>query len=315
MGRSLHLTGLVVALVTGGFASGGPVLRLEPATYGWGRQVENKGEYAFTFTVTNAGDEELRIARVRPACSCTKVELKKQNLAPGESTQMTGVLTTKGTEGTMRKGIILSSNDPLHDTTVATLEIRFPLDCQGVRIRGTPVMAVLRQEALWAHVVVENCDPEQPAQVLAVELPEGWRCAQSLPVRIQPEERVSVSLTKTVNGTAAPAPFGNVAFTLVTDSPQSLRVQGTIAYRPDGTATVISAPGTPLALGGSKAPVRWPLSRPAPVVAPVVSLPSGPRVAPATAPGAAAGTAAAAPAATSPATPTPAATAPAPAAP
>jgi hypothetical protein len=37
----------------------GPALVLEPPTFDWGRQTENKGEYAYTFTVKNGGDEQV----------------------------------------------------------------------------------------------------------------------------------------------------------------------------------------------------------------------------------------------------------------
>ena len=220
---------------------GGPVIVLEPPTFDWGRQAENKGEYTYTFTVKNGGDEQLQITRVRPGCSCTKVELKKQSLAPGESTEMTGALSTKGVEGAMQKGIILTTNDPLHQSTVANLAIRFPINGQGLRIRGTPTPARLRQDALWAYVMVENCEPDKPVQIQAMELPEGWDSPQALPVTVPAEDRISVVLTKPLGPKAEPQVFDGLAFTLVTDSAKTPRVQGTLAFRPETRATTVSA--------------------------------------------------------------------------
>lgn len=292
--RAVLWSGLVGALA----AWAGPSLVLEPAVFDWGRQAENKGDYPFTFTVKNGGDEELQISRVRPGCSCTKVELKKQNLAPGESTEMTGSLSTKGIEGAMQKGIILTSNDPVHQTTVANLSIRFPINGQGVRLRGDPTTARLRQGALWAYVVVENCEPDTEAKIEAMELPPGWDCQQALPVPIKPEDRFSLVLTKPVGEGMEPAPFANLPFTLVTDCAKTPRVQGFLVYQPDARAgTVLS---TPAPEAGAK--VRWPMAKPvspspAPITAPVtLPVPTVPPPAP--------------PAGAGPAVPVPAAPAP-----
>lgn len=257
-----HGLGLVLGVLLGASLGAAPVLVLEPETYSWGRQTENKGAYPFSFTVKNTGDEALVISKVRPGCSCTEVTLKKDALAPGEATEMTGVLTTKGTEGGMRKGIILSTNDPNRPTAIATLDIRFPIPGEGLRLRGTTVYCTLRDDAIRAYLVVENCEEGTPLQVQAMELPEGWDCAQTLPVAIQPEERVTLTLSCPVAGGATVEPFEDLPFTLITDSPKTPRLQGTLLYRPPRAAT--SRVPAPAVGGASAAPapaaVRWPLA-------------------------------------------------------
>ena len=249
----------------------GPSIVLEPPTFDWGRQTENKGEYTYTFTVKNAGDEELQITRIRPGCSCTKVELKKQNLAPGESTEMTGALKTTGVEGAMQKGIILTTNDPLHQTMMANLAIRFAINGQGLRIKGNPVAVRLRQDTLWAYVMLENCEPDKAIRIEAMELPEGWDCQQTLPVTVAAEDRTSVVLTRPLGANVEPQAFDSLPFTVVTDSAKTPRVQGALSYRPETRGTAVSAPAGQLA-GGTGAPaVRWPMAKPAPLVAPVTA--------------------------------------------
>jgi hypothetical protein len=216
---------------------------------------------------------------------------------------MTGALKTAGAEGAMQKGIILTTNDLLHPTTVANLAIRFAVNGQGLRIKGGPTSVRLRQDALRALVTVENCEPDKPILIEAIELPEGWSCQQPLPVTVRAEDRASVPLTRKLEGGAVAPAFEALPFVLVTDSAKTPRVQGTLTYRPEISATPVSAPtGAPAAGGGAPA-VRWPMAKPAPLVVPVtapgasVSAPTAGSQAPADGPAAvpAAATEAAAP--------------------
>jgi hypothetical protein len=226
-------------------AWGAPVLTLEPLIIDWGRQTENKGEYTFTFTLKNTGDEELKIDKVKPGCSCTKAELKKDTLAPGESTELTGTLATKNVQGALRKAINFTSNDPVHPTVVGSLAIRFPFNGTGVRLRIDPTPVFVQEKALWAYVTLENCEPETPAQIDAIEVPAGWETPQSLPVTIPVEERFSFAIKRQAEVGPEEKAFDGVAFTVVTNSTKTPRIQGTVAYRPAPPPAPAPAPATP----------------------------------------------------------------------
>ncbi len=257
-----------------------PAIIVDPPTANLGRQVENKGEYNFRFTVKNTGDEVLQITRVRPGCSCTKVELKKTELAPGESTEMSGVLTTRGVEGLMSKGIILTSNDPVHATTVANVEVRFPFTGVGLVLRGNPAAARLRQGALWAYAMVVNCEPDSEIRIEAMELPEGWDCVQTFPITVRAEDRMVIQLKRDVGEAVEPEAFSDLPFTFVTDSAKTPRVQGAIAYKPVSKPVSMVSP---VVSGGAEAKgpaVRWPMTKPVPAnpaaAAPVPTAPEAP---------------------------------------
>lgn len=239
-------------------AWGAPVIELEPKAVDWGRQVQNAGEYTYTIVVKNSGDETLQITNVRAGCSCTKVNLKKQTLAPGESTEMTGALTTTGIEGTMSKGIILTTNDPQRPTAIATLAIRFPINGQGLRPLGTTMPVRWREGALWAYVTVENCEPNTPILIEAMELPEGWDCPQALPITIPPEDRKTITLTRKPPAEAETQAFADLPLTLVTDSAKTPRVQSSLTYRPEPAvpATPAAAVPPPVAQPAPAAPAR-----------------------------------------------------------
>ena len=245
-------------LLVWGNAWGAPAIVTEPQTFNWGRQAENKGEYAYTIAVKNAGDEELQITNIRAGCSCTKVDMKKKNLAPGESTEMTGTLTTKGVEGVMQKAIILTTNDPLNQTTMVTLAIRFPVNGEGVRIKYSPVVANWRDGALVAYVTVENCEPNTPAKIEAMELPEGWDSPQALPITIAPEDRTGVILTRKAEVKSEVAAFDALPFALITDSAKTPRLKGALAYTLSAPAHPLQAPPGPPAAAPGTTPTPLP---------------------------------------------------------
>lgn len=66
------------------------------------------------YKITNEGKESLLIDRVRPACGCTAAPLKKDKLAPGESTDLLVTFNSGRYTGQARKGIYITSNDSLY---------------------------------------------------------------------------------------------------------------------------------------------------------------------------------------------------------
>jgi len=66
------------------------------------------------YKITNEGKDSLLIDRVRPACGCTAAPLKKDKLAPGESTDLLVTFNSGRYTGQARKGIYITSNDSLY---------------------------------------------------------------------------------------------------------------------------------------------------------------------------------------------------------
>ncbi|MCH7870097.1 MAG: DUF1573 domain-containing protein [Planctomycetes bacterium] len=65
------------------------------------------------FTITNEGDADLIIDRVKGSCSCTVPKLKVKLLKPGESTEVTVNFNTKKRQGQISTLVQIRSNDPL----------------------------------------------------------------------------------------------------------------------------------------------------------------------------------------------------------
>ena len=72
-----------------------------------------------TVTLTNTGDAELEIKRVKGTCGCTTGKLEKTSLEPGESTSLTIQFLPATYDGLISKAIKIASNDP--DSKISTI--------------------------------------------------------------------------------------------------------------------------------------------------------------------------------------------------
>jgi hypothetical protein len=89
---------------------GAPRLVLEKTTYDFG-QIKSGSANTAVFRLSNAGPGTLQIIDVRRCCGAV-VELKKKELAPGESTELTAKYRAGQGPGDMTKNIGLVTNDP-----------------------------------------------------------------------------------------------------------------------------------------------------------------------------------------------------------
>lgn len=75
------------------------------------------------FDVTNAGNQPLRITRVRPSCTCTTVTPTSAVLAPGKSIGIGVSVDTTGFSGLTERTVTLESNDPANPELVLLISI------------------------------------------------------------------------------------------------------------------------------------------------------------------------------------------------
>lgn len=81
-----------------------------------------RGEHVkYDFVVSNVGGDLLKISDVRASCGCTAAKPEKDNLAPGESTNINVDFNSTGRSGRQTKFITVQTNDPEQP------EIRFKL--------------------------------------------------------------------------------------------------------------------------------------------------------------------------------------------
>jgi hypothetical protein len=123
----LSIVVALVAAVTVGYAARPQArgqIELSATEFDFGT-IPNTGPVSQVFQVSNAGDGPLEISGVSTSCGCTTAEIRHQQLAAGESTDLTVTydpLAHDGATGEFMRLVFIRSDDP--DTPEANLTIR-----------------------------------------------------------------------------------------------------------------------------------------------------------------------------------------------
>jgi hypothetical protein len=81
-------------------------------TKDWGKVSPKDSPLKTDIVIKNIGSELLKITKMKPGCGCTTAPLKKDSLAPGESTVVEVSLNISGNTGGVTKSISIETNDP-----------------------------------------------------------------------------------------------------------------------------------------------------------------------------------------------------------
>lgn len=214
-----------------------PKLEVEPEVNDLGRVEPSDEGVLFKFAIRNAGDEILKITKVRPFCGCTTTELPKDQLGPGEEVILEAKLKTKGYEGRVSKAIALETNDPQAKSKMIRVNARLPYHEPGPRFwprsgifycyyyRG------LKPEDRRLRVIfqIENCDTEGEVLINKIELPEEWKIRTPLPIKIPAEERQRFEIFKPVE--EQPPEMTDVPIKVFTDHEDKGELEGLFRYR------------------------------------------------------------------------------------
>jgi hypothetical protein len=79
------------------------------------------------FVLTNVGDKPMKIVKVKPACGCTSAPLTKDELGPGESTDLDVVFNSRGYTGKATKTVTINTDDSINPVTT----LQFTVDAGG----------------------------------------------------------------------------------------------------------------------------------------------------------------------------------------
>jgi hypothetical protein len=71
----------------------------------------------------NSGSKLLNIENVKSSCGCTATLLSKNELKPGESTNLKIELDTSGRKGKLSRTVTIHSNDPIEPQQIITLSV------------------------------------------------------------------------------------------------------------------------------------------------------------------------------------------------
>ncbi len=210
---------LIGLVVLGSFASDAsasnpqPRLLVDSAVYNFG--IARQGDKVTTaFKIKNAGDSNLIIQRVVPACGCTTSTPSKDKLAPGESTDITVIFDTAGFTGEKLKTVRIFSNDPDQPSTILTIQGTIEPDVTVEPARLLFPEIVRGEAAVGAtqefSVSVRNGSPVKlgtplasSANLTVTEMPGGTNTTKRISVTISPSlppgefrERVVIPLER-----------------------------------------------------------------------------------------------------------------------
>lgn len=98
----------VVAVLTS-MAVAGPIVEIPESTFDFGR-VSQHAVVSHRFWIKSTGDDTLRIIRIESGCGCTEAPLRDSVLAPGDSTVLEILFSTKSYRGPVSKSPHLETN-------------------------------------------------------------------------------------------------------------------------------------------------------------------------------------------------------------
>lgn len=114
--------------------------------------ITNATTLTHQFKLSNTGNDDLVISRVRGSCGCSRAAVKEKRIPPGSTTRVEVVLDLKGRLGRERITIYVFSNDP-----------------------GTPYLALRLQGKLVRDVEVQ---PDSVVFDLSQEMRSETKCVQ-----------------------------------------------------------------------------------------------------------------------------------------
>jgi len=113
---------IIVALSSISFAQlMGPKLVTQQDEHDFG-DIKQGEKVNHVFVLTNSGGDLLTITNVRASCGCTAALPEKNDLAPGESTNLNVTFNSAGRSGKQKKLIRIESNDPENPQVIVTIK-------------------------------------------------------------------------------------------------------------------------------------------------------------------------------------------------
>lgn len=98
-----------------------PKVKVDNETFNFDT-MDSQGTGSHEFVFTNAGRSELTLTKGETTCKCTKFELGKEKLQPGESAKVRVDWAGKNFRGKYRQHALVKTNDPLKSTVTLVIE-------------------------------------------------------------------------------------------------------------------------------------------------------------------------------------------------
>ena len=106
--RTVFIFGVLIN-ISAVFVSASPAIEIPNPVFDFGKVTQHT-EISHTFWIKSVGTDTLRILKVEPGCGCTKAPLRDSVLAPGDSTDLEIIFSTRSYRGYVSKKPYLETN-------------------------------------------------------------------------------------------------------------------------------------------------------------------------------------------------------------
>ncbi len=230
----------------------GPRLTLDRSEHDFG--TIKQGERVETeFIIENSGDAELRLLRIKPACSCTLVATPKTRLAPGQKSRLRVAFDSSGKRGDLAYPVMLTSNDPLQRERHLTLKVRVAVELE-LRPAVVYLSPGVKGRTLTRRVELVN-HGLRPLRLIGLESSRPAIHAVADSLNLPPGGRVTLTLTLQLPATGRDGFSGRL--TLLTDHPDYPRLFLPVQVGEPGARRIRpTSPGERLNRSGSAPPLK-----------------------------------------------------------
>lgn len=87
----------------------GPAVDISPDSFNFGKTIQ-RSKVSHTFWIKSTGDQDLIITKIEPGCGCTQAPIGDTVVAPGDSTALEIILSTKSYRGFLSKRPYILTN-------------------------------------------------------------------------------------------------------------------------------------------------------------------------------------------------------------
>lgn len=184
----MNISRLVFALIMGLIfttrANADPRLEIDETNFDFGF-IPQTGKVAHSYVMRSGGTDSLRILNVKPGCGCTKAPIRKEVIAPGDSTDVELIFTSaESYRGVVQKSATVTCNDDTRGTFMlrfkATINT-FPDSAKPAQLTPWTIEYATADRSKETEVQIKNVSNEPlrlglvsyPFEFINVSLPTG----------------------------------------------------------------------------------------------------------------------------------------------
>ena len=222
----------------GGATSGTPKAEVTGKVYDFG-SVLNAVPVAHVFKIHNAGMGTLIIGGVQTSCGCTAAKPTRNQLAPGEDSDIAVTFDTRFDKGPATRTITVSTNDPAAKSIVLTIkgDVKVQVDATPAQVAfGDVKHGTDQTRQVLLNDLVAGTDPTKPPQEFKVQSMTNASLNIKVAAAPRTDGKAGAALTVTLLPTMPIGAFDDTIKVATSRAPVDItvfgNVQGDITVKP-----------------------------------------------------------------------------------